>query len=68
MRTCGTYESIFNISMESCRFSCMLIRLQKIDSRTQLVDVSPTLNFKENVIMGTDIFLGKPDKLLGSDL
>ena len=47
----------------------MLIRLQNIDSRgTRLVDVSLTLNFKENVKMGTDILLGKPDKLVGSYL
>ena len=43
----------------------MLIWLQKTDSRTRLIDVSLTLNFKENVKMGTDILLGKPDKLLG---
>ena len=46
----------------------MLIRLQKIDSRARLVDVSLTLNFKENVKVGTDILLEKPDKLLGSYL
>ena len=33
-----------------CRFG-----YNKIDSRTRLVDVSLTLNFKENVKMGTDI-------------
>ena len=40
----------------------------KIDSRIRLVDASLALNFKENVKVGTDILLGKPDKLLGSDL
>ena len=41
----------------------------KIDfTYTRLVHVSLTLNFKEDVKMGTDILLGKPAKLLGSDL
>ena len=40
----------------------------KIDSHARLVDVSLTLNVKENVKMGADILLGRPDKALGSDL
>ena len=61
MRTCVLQSRFLTYNWNPVVFPVCRFRYNKIDSRTQLVEVSLTLNFKENDKMGTDILLGKPD-------